>query len=98
MEPLIGQSEHVLGSVMSQIAKEFSDMSVDDSSPGSSSAGEEKEFLLQWLSRGGAKFSKIHLRLYDDDSEHRGVHAAEEILPGEQILMVPHALIMTTEV
>ena len=54
--------------------------------------------LLDWLSKGGASFGKLHLRLYDTEYEYRGVHARRDIGENELILLVPRHLIMTTEV
>ena len=52
--------------------------------------------LIQWLMKGGARFPKLYLQWYSDD--YRGVHCLTRIPADEQILFVPHNMIMTSAV
>lgn len=59
---------------------------------------EEGKFiaLISWLSTGGAKFPKLMLQYYGEDS--RGVCARETVSAQEMVLYVPHRYILTSEV
>ena len=52
--------------------------------------------MIQWLINGGARFPKLYLQWYSDD--YRGVHCLTRIPADEQILYVPHSMIMTSAV
>lgn len=59
--------------------------------------GQDKyDILLQWLSRGGAKFPLLELKYYTVD--YRGVHARQRMQRDMIILEVPLPLIMTSDV
>ena len=52
--------------------------------------------MIQWMSDGGARFPKLYLQWYSDD--YRGVHCLTRIPADEQILFVPHDMIVTSAV
>lgn len=52
--------------------------------------------MLTWLRTNGAKFDNIRLRYYTDS--YRGVHSIKEFKKGEDILYIPHALLVTKNV
>jgi histone-lysine N-methyltransferase SETD3 len=51
--------------------------------------------LEKWLKDGGSKYEKLKIRFYTPI--YRGVHAANKIKAGEEILFVPKDLIITLE-
>jgi len=51
--------------------------------------------LEKWLKDGGSKYEKLKIRFYTPI--YRGVHAANKIKAGEEILVVPKQLIITLE-
>jgi hypothetical protein len=58
---------------------------------------ERKKFqnFIDWIKQTGAEFKNIKLRFYSENN--RGVHAKQNIAVGEQILFVPHNLLITIE-
>ena len=51
------------------------------------------ENLVKWMEKGGAETSSCELKFYNDNN--RGVHAAKDIKPEENILFVPNSQMIT---
>jgi len=51
--------------------------------------------MLGWLKKHGAQFPDLSLKFYTTD--YRGVHAKKQIQADQEILLVPHEVIMTTD-
>ena len=47
------------------------------------------------MNEGGAEHDNVKLRFYE--STHRGVHAACNVQQGDQLLFVPHHLLITMD-
>ena len=67
-----------------------------DQSSGHNPESDRFETMVQWLKDGGARFPRLYLQYYSQDS--RGVHCLSDIPSDEIVLYVPHHMIMTSQV
>jgi len=51
--------------------------------------------FLKWLVDGRCQFPKLYLKFYTP--EYRAIHAAQKVTADEEILFVPHDMIMTSD-
>jgi len=86
-----------LESAIEQVEKRLLAINFDDNKAvgGDHEQTDKFRVFLRWLLQGGCIFPKLYLKFYT--SEYRAVHATVKINSEEEVLFVPHDMIMTSD-